>query len=479
MHPRSFLKLLIVSCVFAVSAVVAWINAPTYATGGFFGEKLVPSLADQINDIAVLSIEHEGKSTTFVREASGKWTLMEAANYPADKDRIRNTLIGISELEKVEPKTALAEFYPDIGVEDVSAANSKSYLVTMLDETGNERLSLLVGRSSRGVRWDEKGHFVRFPNDARSWLVRGALDVTGDARTWIETRLFPEDMAALSFINVADGSRKRELVFSRTDENKGFVPEYFSDPHFIQNPSFLAEMERTLKKMQFRNVVQKTEDLKDIAPFLFVRGQTFSGIGLYLTFYLANGLPFVEVTADAGRDADPSARETAAGLAGRHASWLYQVAPEDVSALFPFMALPPKKKVKEEKPESAPVSVKSESSERETEVKKEAKTKNTIEVKKEAAKPKNAVKAKTPKQKAKSTTDKNKTKKSAKLSVKGGNVEAINKALVPKRTPVPAVKRISLPPISPQVSSLQAATPETVEDKKSDTAPSVKGDRSV
>ena len=33
----------------------------------------------------------------------GNWTLMEAENYPADRERIRNSLIGISELENADP----------------------------------------------------------------------------------------------------------------------------------------------------------------------------------------------------------------------------------------------------------------------------------------------------------------------------------------------------------------------------------------
>lgn len=344
MDPRSFVKLLWVSLIFAVLAVIAWVRAPTYSAGVFFGEKLLPDFIPQVNDISVMSIEHGGQTVTFVRDALGNWTLMEAENYPADKERIRNTLIGISELEKVEPKTALEEFYADIGVEDASLPDSGSYLVTLLDAEGKERLALLVGRSARGVRWDGTGHFVRFPADKQSWLVRGFLDVTGDARTWIDTRLFPQDFGPLSSLIIADGTKEREIIFSRRDEGKPLEAEYRSDDYFVKDPEFIAETEKVLKGLNFRDVARKPENLKESQPFLFVRAQTFSGVGMMLTFHLLGNKPFVEVTADAEKSAETSLRKAAVRLAARHEGWLYQVSPEDVSALFPFMALPSKAK---------------------------------------------------------------------------------------------------------------------------------------
>lgn len=340
MNPRSFEKLLWVCLAFVVFAVIAWVRAPTYSTGDFFGEKLLPGFISQVNDISVMSVEYGGQTVTFVRDALGNWTLMEAENYPADRERIRNSLIGISELEKVEPKTALEEFYPDIGVEDASSEASGSYLVTLLDGEGNERLALLVGRSVRGVRWDGTGHFVRFPSDKQSWLVRGFLDVTGDARTWIETRLFPDDFGALSSLIVADGTKEREIIFSRDSEDKPLTAEYQSDEYFVKDAQFISDMEKVLKEINFRDVAKRPENLKDSEPFLFIRGQTFSGVGMMMTFHLLDNKPFVEVTVDAEKNAGTELRKKAVRLAARHEGWLYQVSPDDVSALFPFMALP-------------------------------------------------------------------------------------------------------------------------------------------
>lgn len=37
---------------------------------------------------------------TFQRDGEGSWTLVEADGYPADRERIRNILIGLAGLEK-------------------------------------------------------------------------------------------------------------------------------------------------------------------------------------------------------------------------------------------------------------------------------------------------------------------------------------------------------------------------------------------
>ena len=129
MNPRSFYKLLIATALCLISAVTVWILTPKYSAGTFFGEPLLPGLMEKINEVEVISIEHTGKTLTFLKDSGGDWTLMEVNGYPADKERIRNALIGLAHLEKIEPKTALPEFYSDLQVEDNSSEKSKSYLL--------------------------------------------------------------------------------------------------------------------------------------------------------------------------------------------------------------------------------------------------------------------------------------------------------------------------------------------------------------
>lgn len=100
MHPRSFYKLLAAAVIAFAAALSVWILTPEYSAGTFFGRPLIPGLMEKINDIEAVSIEHGGKTMTFQRDGEGSWTLVEADGYPADRERIRNILIGLAGLEK-------------------------------------------------------------------------------------------------------------------------------------------------------------------------------------------------------------------------------------------------------------------------------------------------------------------------------------------------------------------------------------------
>lgn len=349
MHPRSFVKLSLI-CVFClILAVLSWVMTPDYSGGRFLGQELFPGFLERVNDVAVMSVEHEGQTVTFVRDAADNWTLMEADHYPADRERIRNTLIGIAGLEKVEPKTALPEFYPDIGVEDNSKPNAKSYLVTLLDGEGRELLGLLVGKSVRGIRWDGVGYFVRFPDEAQSWLVRGALDVTGDVRSWLPVRILPLNRRETASMTMLDGTKKREIIFRRRAPQLPLRTEYKSDPYFLTSPDYLAEAEEALTSLDFSDVAERPADLDAYDPFFSMNVQTFAGLEATLRFYLIEGRPFVALSYRALPDASEDVRREADRLEQRHEKWFYQLPNARVNALLPFLPVPEAKKAEPEK----------------------------------------------------------------------------------------------------------------------------------
>lgn len=344
MHPRSFVKLSLM-CVFClILAVLSWVMTPDYSGGRFLGQELFPGFLERVNDVAVMSVEHEGQTVTFVKDAADNWTLMEADHYPADRERIRNTLIGIAGLEKVEPKTALPEFYPDIGVEDNSRPNAKSYLVTLLDGEGRELLGLLVGKSVRGIRWDGVGYFVRFPDEAQSWLVRGALDVTGDVRSWLPVRILPLNPREAASITMLDGTKKREIIFRRPAPQLPLRAEYKSDPYFLSSPDYLAEAEEALTSLDFSDVAERPADLEAYDPFFSMNVQTFAGLDATLRFYLIEGRPFVALSYKVLPDAPEEVRREAERLEQRHEKWFYQLPNARVNALLPFLPVPEAKK---------------------------------------------------------------------------------------------------------------------------------------
>lgn len=355
MHPRSFYKLLTAAVIAFAAALSVWILTPEYSAGTFFGQPLIPGLMEKINDIEAVSIEHGGKTMTFLRDGAGSWTLVEADGYPADKERIRNVLIGLAGLEKIEPKTALPEFYSDLRVEDNMNEKSGSYLVTLLTNEGNPLTRLLVGKQTNGISWNGQGYFVRFPDDAQSWLVRGNVDVTGDMRSWLAVRLLPLVKGRTSSITIVDGTKTREAVYKRTAPAMAMQASFLSDGHFIISADFIEKMENALTAFDFEDVAVRPGDLAEETPFSSAFIETFDGLNIYLFFYLVDSKPFAAVSFAPAANADAKVKAEAAELEKRHSKWLYQMPEETVSALLPFLSLPEEKAAEPAKPKKTAV----------------------------------------------------------------------------------------------------------------------------
>jgi len=352
MNPRSFYKLLIATTFCLISAVTVWILTPKYSAGTFFGEPLLPGLMEKINEVEVISIEHTGKTLTFLKDSGGDWTLMEVNGYPADKERIRNALIGLAHLEKIEPKTALPEFYSDLQVEDNSSEKSKSYLVTLLDKEGEKITSLLVGKNISGITWNGQGYFVRFPDEAQSWLVRGNVDVTGNDRSWLSTRILPLIKGRASAVTVVDGSKTREIIYKRSEPALPMLASFMSDAYLLTSPDFIKKMEAALTSFDFESAVPRTASLAQDIPFTSLLIETGDGLNIYLFLYLKESKAYAAVSFATADKADEDTRREAAELEALHSKWLYLMPTEKVSSLLPFLSIP-EEKTEPEKKETA------------------------------------------------------------------------------------------------------------------------------
>ncbi|MGH7242540.1 MAG: DUF4340 domain-containing protein [Phycisphaerales bacterium] len=168
----------------------------------------LPGLKENINDIASLVILKNSGSVTLTRTGTGTnatWTVGAKEGFPADLERIRATLIQLSNLELAEPKTSSAEFYPKLGVQnvvvlakDASEAAKKDAapgaLVELKDGAGKTIGSLIIGNAADigNATLDrpmESGQFVRRTGSTQSWLTRGTIFVDAEPMNWVDKKV--------------------------------------------------------------------------------------------------------------------------------------------------------------------------------------------------------------------------------------------------------------------------------------------------
>lgn len=168
----------------------------------------IPGLKDNINNVSTLTVLKNTGSMTLTRTGSGEnasWTVTAKDGFPADIEKLRTTLIQLSNLELAEPKTASAEFYPRLGVQDVvvlpkdasdeaKKAGAPGSLVELKDASGKTLGTIIIGNAADigNATLDrpmETGQFVRRPGSTQSWLTRGTIFMDAEPMNWIDRKI--------------------------------------------------------------------------------------------------------------------------------------------------------------------------------------------------------------------------------------------------------------------------------------------------
>ncbi|MCZ6598394.1 MAG: DUF4340 domain-containing protein [Planctomycetota bacterium] len=200
MSPKALAILVLVTLVTVAAAALAVRGRdPSRAAPEELGAVL-PGLLERVNDVAEIQIEKGGESLV-LRRAGETWVVPERGGYPARFERVSETLLKIARLEIVEPKTRKPERYARLGVEDPDAEDSRSTLLTLRDENGNELAALIVGNVIYG-RGDQTVH-VRRAGDEQAFLCQGDLSPETNPMRWIETEIVRIDNIRMRKVEIA------------------------------------------------------------------------------------------------------------------------------------------------------------------------------------------------------------------------------------------------------------------------------------
>ncbi|MGH8494870.1 MAG: DUF4340 domain-containing protein [Gammaproteobacteria bacterium] len=143
------------------------------------GGRLVPGLEEDVNDVTKVEIgAGEGPLVTIER-TDDAWVIAEKSGYPADVNKLRETLLGLSIAEVLEEKTSDPENYAQLGVTDVIAEEEPGAHLTI---TGlGEPVELVIGQTARGG----SSTYARRAGEATALLVSGNLDIDRQPVDWL------------------------------------------------------------------------------------------------------------------------------------------------------------------------------------------------------------------------------------------------------------------------------------------------------
>ncbi len=212
MSKKHFSLLLLVTVVVAVAVLLMpgqSSHQPEFERG-----PLLTGLADKVNDTDRVTISSAGNTevATLQREDGG-WVVSQAGGYAADWGKLKALLAALAQAEVIEQKTANPEYFPRLGLADISQPDSTAVQVSLAG--GGNEVAVLVGQEAKGL----EGQYVRLAGVDQALLIDRTLEVPGEMRDWLQRDIIDlaEDEVVEVTIEHADGEQVRALKTSADD----------------------------------------------------------------------------------------------------------------------------------------------------------------------------------------------------------------------------------------------------------------------
>lgn len=292
------------------------------------GQPVMPELAKRIQDLGRMVLIHGDQKTSIVRNGNA-WSIEERGGYPADLTKLRQALLGLTDLRYFEPKTARPESYGRLDVEDAGGKNSKSTLVTLADTRGALLGEAIIGKHRADqLGGGEGGVYVRKPGNAQSWLARGNLDLAGNTADWLDKTLLdlPASQVKEEVLTQPDGTK---LTINRAKpSDKLHLVEIPKDKK-LKYDSVLDDAAGVLGALQLDDVRPAKGFDFPAAGVTKAQFASFSGLTINVDLADKDGHSWARFTASGSGDA----AKQAADLNARLAPWIYQLAGDKAKTL--------------------------------------------------------------------------------------------------------------------------------------------------
>lgn len=181
-----------------------------------------PNLAQRLQSAArIEATRHDG--TLEIARRGEIWNLPAKGGYPVRQEKVRELLVGLTELRLTEPRTANPELLDRLGVEDPARPGATSTLLRVLDAQGGVIAELVIGR--RRVRTQgnvPESAYVRRPGETQAWLAEGRIPVDSDPQLWLDRDIANFARERVRRIAIAR-TGEPPLVIARSGEPEGVL----------------------------------------------------------------------------------------------------------------------------------------------------------------------------------------------------------------------------------------------------------------
>jgi hypothetical protein len=316
MQHKGLIALLAVTAVAVILAVISSLGGGPNANP-LIGRPVLTGLASRLAEVEqVALIQGEAKTTLMRRD--GQWVVAERGNYPADAQKLRQLLLGLAELVYVEPKTAEAQNYPRLEVEDAGAKDSKSTLITVSGQQGALLGEVIAGKPRADeLGGGDDGVYVRKPGDAQSWLARGTLDLS-DTPGWLDHALLDLPAADVKEVLLTSPDGVKLTVTRAAPDDKFRLVELPKDKK-LRSDDALDAIAGALAGLSLSDVRPQADFTWPKTGASRARFTFFDGLAVTVELTDQDKTSWARITAAGTGDSSAKAQD----LNARTANWVY------------------------------------------------------------------------------------------------------------------------------------------------------------
>lgn len=338
LRQRSLAGLTFVAVV-VVAALVFLQRAPE--PGSIESGPLFPEMLDRVNEVSSIRIATASEEFTIERGEAG-WTVPSRSGYPADFDAVRDTLLGFSGMQRVEPKTRTASLYQKLGLDEITTAGSRATEVRLLDPDGAVLATVIMGDVGSGpAPSGQTQYYVRLPDDPQAWLVNAELSLLKNPADWLDKQVLELPQERIRGVTVTAPDSGAVAVYRDGPDTADFTLRAIPAGKQIKYQFAVNDVANSFASLSLEDV--QPADAVDFAGATRVVMDTFDGLRVNADIVqqdetklvrlwsgegesVASPAPIADnaTGADAGHGAEAVAAEVAQ-LNERWSGWAYQL----------------------------------------------------------------------------------------------------------------------------------------------------------
>ncbi|NKB43309.1 MAG: DUF4340 domain-containing protein [Alphaproteobacteria bacterium] len=345
MNTKNFSALVGVTAVAVVIAGWVIVSRPATESSDFDGTLVFPGLLESIDDLDTVVVRHkEGLSTLKLTETG--WVFVERDNYPVQSDKIGELLVKLTRMEKVEPKTKLAEKYDRLDLVDPEdKEDTRAKEVVLKNTSGDDIARLMVGKRKFTLGTTEGGTYVLLADDPQAWLVTGELNPGARPRDWLVREISNIKNDDIQRVSVVHPDGESLAVNKDTPEQANYTIENVPAGMELKRDSIADDMGRVLSNLLH-------DDVKKADGFVFPSDKTirakfegFAGFTVLVeliedgdeNWLRFQGVPPEQTAGETDEDAS-NWTQVMAELNTATEGWVYQLPGYEVAAIKKRMA---------------------------------------------------------------------------------------------------------------------------------------------